>query len=52
VTIELIPVDAGTRLVFTDQGAYFAGADGPQMREDGWRHLLERLASSMAGTGP
>jgi uncharacterized protein YndB with AHSA1/START domain len=52
VTIELIPLDSGTRLVFTDQGAYFAGADGAQMREDGWRHLLERLASTMAGTEP
>jgi uncharacterized protein YndB with AHSA1/START domain len=52
VTIELEPVEAGTRLLFTDQGAYFPGADGPSMREDGWRHLLERLAQSVGGAAP
>ena len=34
-------------LVFTDQGAYFEGADGPKMREDGWRKMLEELAKSV-----
>ena len=47
-TFELLPAEKGTDLVFTDQGAYFAAADGPQIREQGWRHLLERLAKELA----
>src|SRR5579883_1089626 len=37
VTFELQPSDAGTDLIFTEQGAYFEGSGGPQMREEGWR---------------
>jgi len=48
-TFEFLPTDEGTALVFTEQGAFFEGADGPQMREDGWRKLLEKLAKEMAG---
>jgi uncharacterized protein YndB with AHSA1/START domain len=44
VTIELLATAAGTDMIFTDQGAYFEGADGPQMREQGWRKLLDSLA--------
>ncbi len=47
-TIELAATDGGTSLVFTDQGAYFEGADGPQIREGGWRQLLEHLAKELA----
>jgi uncharacterized protein YndB with AHSA1/START domain len=43
-TIELVPVDTGSELIFTEQGAYFEGSDGPQIREEGWRQLLEQLA--------
>jgi uncharacterized protein YndB with AHSA1/START domain len=43
-TFEFLPTEKGTDLIFTDQGAYFEGADGPQMREHGWRHLLAALA--------
>jgi uncharacterized protein YndB with AHSA1/START domain len=46
-TFELLPNGHGTNLVFTDQGAYFEGADGPQMREGGWGKLLERLAEEL-----
>jgi uncharacterized protein YndB with AHSA1/START domain len=48
VTFEFLPADGGTDLIFTHQGAFFEGADGPQMREEGWRHLLERLAGELA----
>lgn len=48
VTLELVPTETGTDLILTHQGAYFEGADGPQMREQGWRHLLERLAKELA----
>jgi uncharacterized protein YndB with AHSA1/START domain len=48
VTIELQPADRGTTLICTHQAAFFEGADGPQMREGGWRRLLDRLASELA----
>jgi uncharacterized protein YndB with AHSA1/START domain len=44
-TFEFIPTGDGTKLVFTEQAAFFEGADGPQMREAGWRHLLDALAN-------
>ena len=46
-TIELLPAEKGTDLVLTHQGAFFEGADGPQMREEGWRKLLEQLAREL-----
>ncbi len=42
-TVELLPSGAGTDLIFTHQGAFFEGADGPEIREAGWHKLLERL---------
>jgi uncharacterized protein YndB with AHSA1/START domain len=47
VTVEFLPADQGTVLICTHQGAFFEGADGPQMREAGWRHLLEQLAKEL-----
>jgi uncharacterized protein YndB with AHSA1/START domain len=47
VTIELQPTDRGTTLICTHQAAFFEGADGPQMREGGWRRLLDKLASEL-----
>jgi uncharacterized protein YndB with AHSA1/START domain len=44
VTFEFLPTGAGTDLIFTHQGAFFEGADGPEIRETGWRKLLDRLA--------
>src|SRR5712692_9748621 len=32
-TVELAPVEAGTRLTFTEQGAYLDGIDTPEARE-------------------
>ncbi len=43
VTVELLPSKTGTDLILTHQGAFFEGADGPEMREAGWRGLLDRL---------
>jgi len=43
-TIEFLRSETGTDLILTHQGAFFEGADGPEMREEGWRKLLERLA--------
>jgi uncharacterized protein YndB with AHSA1/START domain len=47
VTVEFLATDKGTDLICTHQGAFFEGADGPQIREAGWRQLLERLANEL-----
>jgi len=47
ITVELLPAGEGTDLVCTHQAAFFEGADGPQMRRDGWRDLLERLGGEL-----
>ena len=47
-TVELLPTAHGTDLIFTEQAAFFAGADGPKMREQGWRLLLDNLARALA----
>lgn len=47
VTMELVPTETGTDLVCTHQGAFFEGADGPAMREEGWRKLLDQLGKSL-----
>jgi uncharacterized protein YndB with AHSA1/START domain len=47
-TVELLPTENGTQekgthLILTEQGAYFEGADGPAIREEGWSVLLNQL---------
>lgn len=48
VTLEILPAAKGSQLICTHQGAFFEGADGPNMRKDGWRLLLEGLAEALA----
>jgi uncharacterized protein YndB with AHSA1/START domain len=43
VTFEFLPSGTGTDLIFTHQAAFFEGSDVPEMREEGWRKLLEQL---------
>lgn len=43
-TVELLPTEKGTDLVLTFQSAFLEGSDGPEMREAGWRGLLDKLA--------
>ncbi|HKF57082.1 MAG TPA: hypothetical protein VKJ45_16605 [Blastocatellia bacterium] len=40
----MLPSETGTDLILTHQGAFFEGADGPAMREQGWKKLMENLA--------
>ena len=47
-TFELLPSETGTDVIFTHQAAFFEGADGPEMREGGWRKLLEHLEVELA----
>jgi uncharacterized protein YndB with AHSA1/START domain len=46
-TVELLASEIGTDVRFTHQGAFFEGADGPEMREAGWRKLLDRLTTEL-----
>jgi uncharacterized protein YndB with AHSA1/START domain len=48
VTFEFVPAAKGTDLICTHQGAFFEGSGGPQMREAGWRKLLDQLATELA----
>ena len=43
-TVELVPSGDGTRVVYTEQGAFFDGVDSARGREEGCRELLEKLA--------
>lgn len=49
MTVEFAPKGDGTALIFTEQGAYFEGADGPVIREEGWNKLFDELAKELAG---
>lgn len=46
-TIELIPVEGGTKLVFTEQGAFLDGHDTPEIREHGTNQLLDTLGKTL-----
>lgn len=48
LTIELLPTATGTNLICTHQGTYLEGADGPEMRKQGWTYLLDSLHKSLA----
>jgi uncharacterized protein YndB with AHSA1/START domain len=45
VTFEFLPAASGTDLIFTEQGAFFEGGDGPERRREGWGKLLDKLAA-------
>lgn len=47
-SVELTPAGNGTRLIFTEHGAFFDGADGVKMRERGWQELLGKLDAYLA----
>ncbi len=47
ITYEVLQADAGSVLVFTHQGAFFEGSGGPEMREEGWRLLLDGLVRQL-----
>lgn len=47
-TVELSATgDGGTRLLLTEQAAFFERSDGPKSREAGWRDLLSRLSDAL-----
>lgn len=50
-TVEIKPADSGARLIFTEHGAFFDGADGVKMREAGWNELLGKLDAFLTKNG-
>ncbi len=46
-TIEFFPDGAGTRLKFTEQGAFLDAFDNPAVREEGMRGLIDALEASL-----
>jgi uncharacterized protein YndB with AHSA1/START domain len=46
-TVELQPAGAGTRLIYTEQGAYLDGHDSPASREQGTGWLLDALGEEL-----
>jgi uncharacterized protein YndB with AHSA1/START domain len=46
-TVELRAEGKGTRLVFTEQGAFLADGDGVELRKQGTEGLLEQLATAL-----
>lgn len=46
-TVELEPSGTGTRLVFTEQGAFLDGLDDPTQRESGTGSLLDALGAEL-----
>ncbi|MGY3327095.1 uncharacterized protein YndB with AHSA1/START domain [Mesorhizobium sp. USDA 4775] len=46
-TVELTQSGDGTRLTYTEQGAFFDGVDSAKGREEGTRGLLEALAAEL-----
>lgn len=48
-TVELIEAEGGTKLIFTEQGAFFDGHDTPEIREHGTNVMLDALGKVLEG---
>ena len=46
-TVEIVAAGKGTRLTYTEQGAYLDGLDSPDQREHGTAMLLDTLGKSL-----
>jgi uncharacterized protein YndB with AHSA1/START domain len=47
-TVQLKPDGDGTRLTYTEQGAYLDGLDTPEQRQQGTGGLFDALAEELA----
>ena len=47
ITYEIMLAGDGSTLTFTHQGAFFENSGGPEMREHGWRVLLDSLGREL-----
>ena len=50
-TVELAAAGDGTKLTYTDHGAYLDGLDTPEEREHGTIELLDALGRTLTGAG-
>ncbi len=48
-TVQIEPAGDGTRLTYTEQGAYLDGLDTPEQREHGTGELLDSLGKALEG---
>jgi uncharacterized protein YndB with AHSA1/START domain len=48
-TVEIVPDAEGTRLTYTEQGAFLDGIDTPEGRQGGTEWLLDNLGKYLAG---
>jgi uncharacterized protein YndB with AHSA1/START domain len=46
-TVELLAEGSGTRLVLTDQSAFFDGRETPADRKSGWGQIMNRLEAQI-----
>ena len=46
-TVEFKPAGTGTRLIYTEQGAFLDGEDKPEYREHGTKVLLDALDAAL-----
>lgn len=49
-SVELFASGKGTRVVYTEQGQFFDGADQPKRRESGWAELFDKLGDELKRT--
>jgi uncharacterized protein YndB with AHSA1/START domain len=47
-TIDLVPEEGGTRLTYTEQGAFLDGHDVPEMRKEGTEEMLDGLVKYLS----
>jgi len=47
-TVEIASLADGTRLTYTEQGAWLDGIDSPEAREGGWQNVLDRLGAYLS----
>ena len=47
-TVDITAADDGTRLTYTEQGAFLDGIDKPEAREEGTRFFLDNLGKYLA----
>lgn len=46
-TVELLPAENGTRLIYTEQAAFLDGLDTPADRTQGWGTMLDALGAEL-----
>jgi uncharacterized protein YndB with AHSA1/START domain len=47
-TVEIVPEQDGTKLTYTEQGAFLDGIDKPEAREEGTAWMLDNLGKYLA----